>query len=174
MKEKLIRIATDTVQRAGVHSITMRDLGSTAGIRSSSVMYHFENKNGLLQQISSSYLHNFFEQLEKIKTTIDNPGERLQSLVDLFDESLNTKKMCLCGMMAAEFANLDNKSQVTIKLFFTRLEEWVATQLLDAKANPGSAPLIVSSLEGAMLLDRMDNDSVRLKTVREWIITLTG
>jgi len=167
MKEKLISIATDTVQKAGIHAITMRDLGSAAGIKSSSVMHHFENKNGLLQEISSSYLQLFFERLEKIKTTIDNPDERLQSLVGLFEASLDAEKMCLCGMMAAEFANLDNKSQATTKLFFLRLEKWVAIQLLNSDANPEASTLIVSSLEGAMLLDRLDNKNVRLKAVRE-------
>jgi len=174
MKEKLINIATDTVQRAGVHAITMRELGCAAGIKSSSVMYHFENKNGLLQEISSSYQQHFFERLDEIKTTIDNPAERLQSLVGLFEEGLIEEKICLCGMMAAEFDNLDDRTQATIKRFFFRLEAWVATQLSDAEANPEAAPLIVSSLEGAMLLDRLDNESVRLKAVREWLITLTG
>lgn len=76
-------------------------------------------------------------------------------------------------MMTAEFANLNDKSQATTKLFFTRLEEWVATQLLDAETNPVTSPLIVSSLEGAILRDRLDNDSVRLKAVREWLFTHT-
>jgi len=174
MKEKLINIAIDTVQRAGIHAVTMRELGSSAGIKSSSVMYHFENKNGLLQEISNSYLQLFFERLGEIKTKIDNPAERLQALVGLFEEGLDEEKLCLCGMLAAEFVNLDNSTQATTRLFFTRLEEWVATQLLDAEANPEAAPLIVSSLEGAMLLDRLDNESVRLKNVREWLITLSG
>jgi len=174
MKEKLINIATDTVQRAGIHAVTMRDLGDTAGIKSSSVMYHFESKNGLLQELATSYLQIFFERLGEIKITFSSPADRLQALVGLFEEGLNEEKICLCGMMAAEFANLDDKSQAITKLFFTRLEKWVATQLLDAEANPETAPLIVSSLEGAMLLDRLDNKNVRLKAVRNWLVTLTG
>ena len=32
---KLINIATDTAQRAGIHAVTMREVGHTAGIKSS-------------------------------------------------------------------------------------------------------------------------------------------
>ena len=65
MKEKLISIATDTVQRAGVHAITMRNIGSAAGIKSSSVMYHFKNKMGYFRKLPVHIYSSFSNDWKK-------------------------------------------------------------------------------------------------------------
>lgn len=173
IKEKMIAIATETAQKAGVRAITIRELGAAVGIKSSSVMYHFRSKDGLLQEISTAYLDLFFLRLDGIERTTPTPGQRLQALVDLFEEALNADKMCLCGMLAAESAELDHETQATTRRFFQRMEAWAADQLKEAGADPAPASLIVSSLEGAMLLDRLDGKNERLQAVRKWLMTLT-
>jgi len=171
-KERMIAIATETAQKAGVRAITLRELGDAVGIKSSSVMYHFRSKDGLLQEIANSYLDLFFLRLKAIERTFPDPGQRLQALVDLFEEALIANKMCLCGMLAAESAELDHETQATTRRFFRRLEAWVADQLKEAGTDPVLAPLIVSGLEGAMLLDRLDGKNARLQVVRNWLMTL--
>jgi len=173
VKEKMIEIATETAQKAGLRAITMRELGDAVGIKSSSVMYHFHSKDGLLQVIASSYTDLFFKRLDEIEVTYPHPKKRLKELVGLFEAALHEDKMCLCGILAAESAELDHATQNTTQEFFQRMESWITSQLKKADADPTLAPLIVSSLEGAMLLDRLDGKSKRLKAVQNWLVSLT-
>ena len=54
-KEKLIKIAITTIQKYGINGLTIRALGNTVGIKSSSVLYHFNNKDGLLNELIKVY-----------------------------------------------------------------------------------------------------------------------
>lgn len=170
VKQQMIDIATETARKGGVQAITMRDLGEAVGIKSSSVMYHFKNKNGLLLAIVDSYSRLFFEHLERLDS--ESPRNRLMGLTDLFEEALNTDRMCLCGMLAADSSQLDNTTRASTRNFFSRMETWVRNALIEAGNDKHAAPLIVSSLEGAMLLDRMEENNERLNAVRDWLRAL--
>ncbi|MFQ5485294.1 MAG: TetR/AcrR family transcriptional regulator [Gammaproteobacteria bacterium] len=174
IKDDMIRIATETAQKAGIRAITMRELGEAVGIKSSSVMYHFQNKDGLLQAIVATYRTLFFSRLADMTGREKNPLKRLHRLIDLFEESLDKDKMCLCGMLASEVQELDIDTRKTTKLFFKDMEHWVGEQLEAAGIDSGLAPLVVSALEGAMLLDRLDGQHQRLRGVRRWLDTLGG
>lgn len=150
----------------------MRDLGEAVGIKSSSVMYHFKSKDGLMQEIASSYTDVFFDRLRDLEVRSPEPAARLQGLVDIFEEALSADKMCLCGMLAADSSQLDDRAEATVKRFFARMEEWVAEQLDGAGVTGVSAQLIVSSLEGAMLLDKLGSQPERLQVVRGWLASL--
>lgn len=169
VKEKMIEIATDTAQKTGVRGITMRDLGDAVGIKSSSVMYHFKNKDGLLLAISGTYAKLFLQRLRDIEVMTADPGKRLQGLVDLFEEALSADKMCLCGMLAAQSRELDYSTQATIKDFFQDLQDWIGAQLSALGADPELAAVAVSALEGAMLLDKLDGRNARTRAVRLWL-----
>jgi TetR/AcrR family transcriptional repressor of nem operon len=71
--------------------------------------------------------------------------------------------MCLCGMLAAEYATLPQPIKTRLTAFFDRNEAWLE-RVLDRGRADGSlrlnapsaetAQLIVSALEGAMLVAR--------------------
>lgn len=172
MKQQLIEAATATAQKAGVQAVTIRELGASVGIKSSSVLYHFKNKDGILQAIATSYTSLFFGRLQDLEDQQADAGARLQGLVDLFAEALQAERMCLCGMLAADSEQLDPHTQATVQQFFQRMQAWVARQLESCGADSSLAPIVVSALEGALLLDKLGAADQRLQAVRQWLLTL--
>ncbi|NQY94025.1 MAG: TetR/AcrR family transcriptional regulator, partial [Campylobacteraceae bacterium] len=76
-KEKLINIAINTIQKYGINGLTIRDLGNAVGIKSASVLYHFNNKDGLLNELIKVYNENFFLLLKDIEKKHSNPLDRI-------------------------------------------------------------------------------------------------
>ncbi|NQY93129.1 MAG: TetR/AcrR family transcriptional regulator [Campylobacteraceae bacterium] len=172
VKEQLIKIATNTVQKSGINALTMRELGDAVGIKSSSVMYHFKSKDGLICELVNSYSEGFTLYLEELSNTYNDPKTRLLKFVDIFEEVLKDGKFCLCGMLASQNENLDDLTRDKTRSFFTASEIWVSQALNDEQNEAYLAKVIISSLEGAMLLDKLDEKTQRLDAVRAWLKTL--
>jgi TetR/AcrR family transcriptional repressor of nem operon len=91
--------------------------------------------------------------------------------------------MCLCGMLAAEYATLPKAMQKELRHFFDENERWLAG-VLEAGRRSGElafsgtprevAGMLVSSLEGAMMLARSYGDLARFKTVSERLMSELG
>ena len=172
IREELIKIATSTIQKSGIHKLTIRDLGNAVNIKSSSVMYHFKNKDGLMYELVKTYNENFFIYLNEINTQFSDPRKRLDKLVDLFEDVLKEDKLCLCGMLASESDNLDALSKEQTKDFFVKLEQWIEENLELINIDKSLSKVIVSSLEGAMLVDKLDNKNIRMEAIRLWLKSL--
>ena len=171
----LKRIATETVQRTGVQSSTLRDLGAAAGIKSSSVVYHFQNKQGLIHSVAEDYGTAALQQLQEIRENKSSPRARLLGLVDMFESFLAQDKMCLCGSLAADAHQLDESTRILVEKIFEQVEHWVAEVLIAGNTDLGSeqarrqSQIILASLEGALLLDKNAGTAHRLSAVRAWL-----
>lgn len=171
IKKQLIEIATQTIQKTGVHGLTIRDLGKEVGIKSSSVMYHFKNKDGLMLEVVKSYNEFFFSHLENIQNSILDPKKRLEEVVTTLESVLEKDRLCLCAMLACENESLDLCTTEETKYFFTSLEHWAEKNILELKKDKNLAIVFVSSIEGAMLIDKLEKRNRRLKSIKEWIKT---
>lgn len=171
-KEKLIEIAIETIQKSGIHKLTMRDLGKAVNIKSSSVLYHFKSKNGLLMEVVNVYGEKFFDSLNEIDSLYKDPRERLDKLIEMFEIGLNSDRLCLFGMLASEGENLDEMLKEETKKFFLKLEGWLESNLLLIKQDKNLAKVIVSSLEGAILVDKLESKNIHLEAIRKWIKSL--
>ena len=172
VKDKLIEIATDTVQKSGINALTMRELGNAVGIKSSSVMYHFKSKDGLMYELVSSYSEGFTLYLENLTKKYSDPQTRLHKFIDIFEDVLKDGKFCLCGMLASQNENLDILTRDKTREFFAVSEVGVEETLTKEQNDVLLAKVIISSLEGAMLLDKLDEKTQRLNAVRAWLKTL--
>jgi len=172
IKENLIQIATNTVQESGISALTMRELGEAVGIKSSSVMYHFKSKDGLLLELVNSYNSTFTQFLDEITRTHEQAIVRLLKLVDILESILKEGKFCLCGMLASQSTSLDLETKETIRKFFQASQQWVATTLNHRDDADVLAMVVISSLEGAMLLDKLDEQTQRIEAVRTWVKSL--
>jgi len=172
VKDKLIQVAMQTIQKSGINSLTMRELGEAVGIKSSSVMYHFKNKDGLIEILLQTYSDVFFKYLDELDRSYQDKKERLDKFVDIFEGVLDEDKFCLCGMLAAENESLDETTSQNTKDFFQRTQKWIALNLDGQNNSAEMAMVIISSLEGALLLDKLDAKSKRINAVRIWIKSL--
>lgn len=172
IKEDLIQIAMKKIQISGIHSLTMRELGETVGIKSSSVMYHFKSKDGLIQEIINTYSEGFILYLEELNKMNLEPKDKLDKFVDIFESNVKENKFCLAGMLASQKDNIDETSVEKTRKFFNYAQEWVSKNLRNSENSQDLAKIIISSLEGAMMLDKLDEKTERLNAVRVWIKTL--
>jgi TetR/AcrR family transcriptional repressor of nem operon len=88
--------------------------------------------------------------------------------------------MCLCGMLAAEYSTLPDAMQASVVSFFDQNEAWLSDVLEQGRSDgslqfTGSsrdvARMIISCLEGAMLVARPYGDIPRFQDAAASIIT---
>lgn len=172
-RDEITALATQAVQRSGLHSVSFRQLADEIGIKSSSVHYHFPTKPDLAEALIKDYTDNFLQTLQEIERAQVSLLDQLDALVEVFESVIKEQNLCLCGMMATELTGLDENTQNALRNFFAVTESWVARAFerhqptLKIQMSPEQlAQVFVSSLEGAMLLDRADEDNKRLGAVR--------
>ena len=175
----LEQAALDAVQKSGFHSLSFRTLASEVGVKSSSVHYYFPEKSHLASALIEKYSENLREKLADIDSRHRKPTAKLDAFVAIFEDVIKAKKFCLCGMMAAELATLDDRSRLLLSHYFRTAEDWLCAVFEQnaSQINSGMTPrvlaqVILSGLEGAILLDRVDAGQQRLDAQREMIRNL--
>jgi TetR/AcrR family transcriptional repressor of nem operon len=92
---------------------------------------------------------------------------------------LSDERMCLCGMLAAEYSTLPAAMQSALRTFFELNEAWLA-DLLEAGQHDGTlsvsgrsadaARMLVGALEGEMLVARAYGDPARFIAAAELLV----
>ncbi len=170
IREKLIKHAINTIQKSGIHKLTIRELGKAVDIKSSSVMYHFKSKDVLMTELVKAYSEQFFIYLDEINEKTSDPKERLNKLIDLYEATIRDEKLCLCGMIVTENDNLNKDTKDLVIEFFNHLEEWIKQNLLLLKKDAVFAKVILSSLNGAMLIDNINENKINYLDATRTII----
>jgi TetR/AcrR family transcriptional regulator, transcriptional repressor for nem operon len=175
-RQALMRNAIRTVQKGGSASLNFRDLGHSAGVKSSTVHYNFPTKADLLEEMAGEYRSSFDAALEQGVRHSKSFKHDMLAMVDLFLGAQGEQLSCLCGMLATEVDLLDPKVRSAVNQFFARLQDWVISRArARGVTRPGGltprtfADLLVSLLEGALLLSRLDAHKSSLSSAREWV-----
>ena len=175
-RNELEQKAANMVQEIGLSNLSFRTLADEAGIKSSSVHYYFPEKTHLANAIISNYTIQFSEKLKNIKQKKSSSLKKIESFIKIFEDVVNDDKLCLCGMMAAETANLEDESRLLLLHYFTQAEDWLCdvfksdAHLLKPDIKPRQlARIVMSGLEGAILIDRIEGKPSRLRAQRQLI-----
>lgn len=179
-REQIEAVATRAIKKDGLRSVSFRDLASEVGVKSASVHYHFPAKSDLALAVVSGYTDRFAEQLASIDRKQKRLKGKLNGFIKIFDDVVAQKDLCLCGMMASEINALDEQTQIALRRFFDLSEAWLENVFSDHQAELVSdlspkqlAKILMSGLEGATLLDRVDGRTDRIKAFRALASTLT-
>jgi TetR/AcrR family transcriptional repressor of nem operon len=173
-REKLEDNALNAVQIGGLKSLSFRTMAKEIGIKSSSVHYHFPDKSDLARALIERYSEEFFHALKDIGNKRWKLRRKIKAFIEIFESVAEQKKLCLCGMLAAELEQLDQSNRALLAEYFIGTEKWI-TNLLDehrdeVKTDISSTVLarsMLSGLEGALLLDRVLDEKQRLKAQKE-------
>lgn len=175
-KNQLESVATDSIQRKGLKDLSFRRLADEVGIKSASVHYYFPGKADLANTLIEKYGAEFGLLLSAIDADHSSLKSKLDGLIDIFEQVLSDGKFCLCGMMAAEIESLDEQGRILLSRYFEVSEVWLTDILTQGKKSLASklapeklAKVIMSGLEGAILLDRVDGGSERIRAQRELV-----
>ena len=172
-RQELETIAADFVQRAGLHNLSFRTLANEVGVKSSSVHYYFPEKSALASALITNYSSQLRQRLKEIGESKGTLEEKLKQFIDIFEAVIDSGKLCLCGIMAAEVSTLDEDNRTLLTSYFVESEDWLNAQLeaerdqLYCDLDPSIiAKVVMSGLEGAILIDRVEGGKTRLQAQR--------
>lgn len=178
-RSELESVAKDAVQRSGLHDLSFRTLADKVGVKSASVHYYFPEKSDLARTLIETYTADFSEKLAAIDRRKLSLLKKLEAFIRIFEEVLKDDKFCLCGMMAAEVATLNDENRALLSKYFQQAERWLCTAFEQDGGQPvaGMKPqvlarILMSGLEGAILIDRVDGGLHRLRAQRELVRSL--
>ncbi len=177
--DKMLDVAERLVQTVGFNGFSYADIAQELRITKASLHYHFATKAELGSKLIARYHQNFFSALAGIQRDPADARRKLREYVALYTGVLKKNRMCLCGMLAADFATLPKPMKEGVKEFFGANEAWLAGILEEGRregtlAFQGSpqdmARVIVSSLEGAMMVARSFGDVARFETAADRLL----
>jgi TetR/AcrR family transcriptional regulator, transcriptional repressor for nem operon len=157
-------------QTRGYNGFSYADVAAQLGVTKASLHYHFRSKAELGRALIERYHVAFSESLDSISRETDEPCRKLERYVALYDAVLQNNRMCLCGMLAAEYATLPAPMQTQLHLFFDANERWLTAVLEEGRrvgrfgfkeGTNERARLLLGALEGAMLIARSYGDPRR-------------
>ncbi len=169
---RILDIAERLVQIRGFNGFSYADVASELGITKASLHYHFAGKAELGEALIERYATRFADALDAIDASAADAPAKLDAYADIYADVLRDHRMCLCGMLAAEYDTLPEPMRAAIIRFFDHNEAWL-TRVLEHGQEEGAlrltgtaseaAQTIVSSLEGALLIARPYDDIGRFQ-----------
>jgi len=177
--QRILDIAERLVQTRGFNGFSYADIASSLGVTKASLHYHFPAKAALGKRLIERYETNFLTALEAIDRSGKNSRDKLRRYTDIYANALRNKRMCLCGMLAAEYVTLPKPMRAEVKHFFDENERWltiVLDQGLRSRELQFEGPAfevargLVGALEGAMMLARSYSDASRFQVVADRLL----
>ncbi len=177
--DRILDVAERLVQVRGFNAFSYADVSKAVGIQKASLHHHFATKTDLGVALVGRYRRDFLEALQAIEARGEDAVERLERYVDLYRSVLRKRRMCMCGMLAADVATLPAAMRASVARFFAENQAWL-TRVLAAGRERGElgfdgsvasmAAFIVSSLEGGMLVSRGRGEVEHLDEVAELLL----
>ena len=170
---RILDIGERLVQVRGFNGFSYADVATELDMTKAALHYHFPGKGELGRALIERYTERFVAALADIDERIPAAPAKLDAYAGLYADVLRGQRMCLCGMLAAEYQTLPDPMRAAVIAFIDANEAWVEKVLADGR-RAGSiavtgppadaARLIVSGLEGAMLVARPYGDIARFDT----------
>jgi TetR/AcrR family transcriptional repressor of nem operon len=171
-RERILDAAERLVQTRGFNGFSYADIAAELHITKASLHYHFATKADLGEALINRYSTRFFAVLAEVDAEGAAAPVKLAAYAKLYADVLSDQKMCLCGMLAAEYPTLPVPMQAAVVGFFDHNEGWLEEVLEQGRGERSLAftgpardvaRMIVSGLEGAMLVARPYGDTARFQ-----------
>lgn len=178
--ERILDSAERLVQTRGFNNFSYADIAAELGITKASLHYHFPGKAELGYALISRYSERFAAALTRIDGERSGVREKLDAYAALYADVLRGQRMCMCGILAAEYPTLPKPMRDAVIRFFDANYEWLGALLQQGRAEgslafEGScdevAQGIVSTLEGAMLVARSYGEVARFDATARQLLS---
>jgi TetR/AcrR family transcriptional regulator, transcriptional repressor for nem operon len=165
MREAILAAGRLAVQAHGYNALSFRELAKDVGIKSASVHYHFPTKGDLAAALAGRYADEAEAFLGELSASGMPHDELMQAYAAAFRVALeNDNRMCLCGILTAEYQDLPPEARVEVDRFAQVNAEWLAATLGRRHRRMASEELeqravaIFAAIEGAQLIARGRSD----------------
>lgn len=178
-REAILDIAERLAQGRGFNGFSYADVAAELGITKAALHYHFASKAELGNALIGRYSDRFAAALGEIESSGASAFDRLAAYTELYAGVLRDDRMCLCGMLAAEYTTLPRPMREAVIHFFDANQVWLVRLVQSGKEEgtircPGraedAAHMIAGALEGAMLLARPYADTARFRAVTDQLL----
>ena len=179
VSQRILDVAVQLAQTRGFNGFSYADIAEKLVVTKASLHYHFPSKADLGRSLIERYRRAFADALATIGRQAPDARERLRRYVGLYDTVLRDDRMCLCGMLAAEYATLPEAMQDELRRFFDENEVWLGRVLEEGRKagelgfrGPAKqrARGILGALEGAMLVARTYRDARRFQSAAKQLL----
>ena len=176
---RILDVAEVLVQTRGFNGFSYADIAAEMKITKAALHYHFAGKAELGEALISRYAARFAAALAAVDSAGTQPASKLEAYAHLYLDVLREKRMCLCGMLAAEYQTLPEPMRAAVLGFFDANESWLEEVLEHGRtagtlrfdgAARDTARMIIGSLEGAMLVARPYGDTARFEAASRNIL----
>jgi len=177
--QRILDVAERLVQTRGFNGFSYADIAEALEVTKASLHYHFPTKGDLGKRLIERYEESFLAALKGIDSAGAGARDKLKRYIRIYADVLRDNRMCLCGMLASDYATLPKPMKEEVKHFFDENEQWLAA-VLDAGRKAGNlefkgsalelARAMVGSLEGAMMLARSYGEVSRFDAAAERLV----
>jgi TetR/AcrR family transcriptional repressor of nem operon len=176
---RVLDIAERLLQVQGYNGFSYGDVAGELGITRAALHYHYRGKAELGEALILRYADRFGDALAALDATAPDAVAKLRGYVELYAGVLERQRMCLCGMLAAEYETLPPSMRREITHFFAMNTAWLCRVLeqgmregTHAVAGPvdDAAAMLLGGLEGAMLLCRLDGNVDRFRAAADRLL----
>jgi len=177
--ERILDAAERLVQVRGYNGFSYADVAAELQITTASLHYHYPGKAELGEALITRYAARFADALAAIDRDIPEARSKLDAYVDIYADVLARGRMCLCGILAAEYETLPTPMREAVTRFFDSNQAWLASVIAEGRTSgtlsfepsaADAANMIISGLEGAMLIARTGPDLERLRTAARCLL----
>jgi TetR/AcrR family transcriptional regulator, transcriptional repressor for nem operon len=175
----ILDIAERLVQARGFNGFSYAHIAAELGITKAALHYHFAGKAELGEALINRYADRFAHALAGIDAEKSSAFDRLAAYTQLYLAVLMEQRMCLCGMLAAEYQTLPERMRGAVVAFFDSNNAWLVRLLEEGRSRAtirfqgeatAAAQMIVGTLEGAMLVARPYAGSARFRAITEQLL----
>jgi TetR/AcrR family transcriptional repressor of nem operon len=177
---RILDVAERLVQLRGFNGFSYADIAAELHLTKASLHYHYAGKAELGRALIERYAERFTAALEAIDQHETDPIAKIRAYEAIYADVLSERRMCLCGMLAAGYDTLAEPMQQAVIEFFDANEAWL-TRVLEEGQESGkiklngpareAAQVIVSGLEGAMLIARPYDEVQRFNAAATRLLT---
>jgi TetR/AcrR family transcriptional repressor of nem operon len=164
-RQVIMDTAKAMVQAKGYNALSFRELAKAVGIKSASIHYYFPTKGDLGAALARRYIETAVDYFGQLAARGDDVRTTFLAYVDVFRAALrNDNRMCLYGIMAAEYGDLPVEVRTAVDAFSAANVVWLSQLLaprhpeLDEAGLQARALAVFAAIEGAQLVARGRGD----------------
>src|ERR1700720_1131688 len=128
-RSRILDIGERLVQVRGFNGFSYADVATGLSGPKASLHYHFPSKADLGEAIVTRYAERFADALTAIGAQVAPAPAKLVAYADLYAQVLRDERMCLCGMLAAEYETIPSPIRGAVVRFLDENEAWLVSVL---------------------------------------------
>jgi TetR/AcrR family transcriptional regulator, transcriptional repressor for nem operon len=164
-RDRIMTAARLTVQDRGYGGLSFRELAKEVGIKSASIHHYFPTKGELGSALAARYTSDFLHYLDELLADGLDQKTCIRKYTDVFGQTVrNDNRMCLGGIMAAEFKEIPEEVRIEVVKFGEANVGWLVKVLSLGEFEGGDAVkrralAIFAAVQGAQLIARSRGDA---------------